>query len=137
MVAGEDIFREGSVLDATRVFVERVVDGELQPQPLFIRQAEGGEAFGDRSQAEAFSSDMFLPNDVGGPDDSPESMKGSIRQIEILEDGFKRTAISPVVELDLRQARRVIGDRVLATRGRQQFMLLGRTETRRRDRRSA
>ena len=110
------------MLDATRVFVERIVDGELQPQPLFIRQAEGGEAFGHRSQADAFGSDMFLPLDIGGADDPPESMKGRIRQIEILEDGFKGTPISPVIELDLRQARRVVGDRILTTRGRQQFV---------------
>jgi hypothetical protein len=105
-----------------RVFVERVVDRELQTQPLFIRQAEGGEALGDRSQAEPFSGDMLLPHDVGGADDSAESMKGSIRQIEVLEDGFKAATIAPVVELDLRQARRVEGDRALTTRGRQQFV---------------
>ena len=66
------------------MFVERVVNGELQTQPLFIRQAEEGEALGHRSQAEALSSDVFLPSDIGGADDSPESMKGSIRPAQSL-----------------------------------------------------
>src|SRR5579864_618733 len=54
---------------STRVYQERVVDGEAVAQALLVGQASGSKAFSNSPHTRALRSRLLLTFDVGGPDD--------------------------------------------------------------------
>src|SRR5260370_39110164 len=81
------------------VLVQCVIHRKLARQALLVTDPGEGKALGDGAQSKTFRGDMLLPLDVSSSDDQREPVKGRVRQFVLFENGFKRTASSPVIQL--------------------------------------
>jgi hypothetical protein len=69
------------------------------------------------AQSKTFGGDMLLSFDVSPSDDQPQTVKRWLSKFVILENGFKRTAFSPVIQLHFGKPSCIEGNRFLLPRG--------------------
>ena len=101
----------------TNVLVQCVIHRKLARQALFVAYPLECKALGDGAQSKTFRGDVLLPLVVRSLGRSARGGEALVRQFVILENGFKRTALSSVVHLHFGKPGCIEGNRFFFPRG--------------------
>src|SRR5713101_8034010 len=77
----------------SRIGVQRVIYGKLQPEALIIRYIERDESLGDRAQSPTLWRDVCLAVDGSGTDNVADPMQHRIGHVEVLQYHFEGAAV--------------------------------------------
>src|SRR5260370_17652656 len=84
----------------TNVLVQCVIERKLPRQTLLVGDSAKGKTVSNGAQSNTLWRDMLLPFDICPPDDQCEAVKRRVSEVIIIENGLKRTALSPLVHLN-------------------------------------
>ena len=90
-----------------RVMQQGVINREAIAQALAVWQPHGGKSLGDGTQPQAFRGRLFLAFDVGRAHNQGQTRQARCAEFVVFNDRFKGAPLAAMIQLHLRQSRRV------------------------------
>jgi hypothetical protein len=73
------------------------MDWKLPRKALLIADPRERKTVCDSSQSQALRGNLLLPVHISASDNEPKAMQRWVSELVVVENGFERTAFSPVV----------------------------------------